>query len=800
MIQSLSFIPHPSSLIPKIRRALRGEVSARVVALEAIRRSRVKFERRRERARLERLDGQPARLRAEFARMSGAELLIHFRERTSPRFFAGFASTANTAAAQRKLFRDATTQLIESASRIAQEHRWPLLGYGEKCFDDEAQRINWQRDPLSGAEWPLDYHCDVSLARGDGSDARVLWELNRLGHLITLGRAYVVTGDESLSVEFFAQLAGWREQNPVGRGANWACAMEIALRAMNLLAAFELFLDAPQMNAATLPELLAMFDAHGAHIRRNLEFSYISTSNHYLSDVVGLLWLGLMLPELEAARAWREFGLREMLREMEHQVLPDGADCEASTGYHRFVLELFLYSFILCRANDIEIEERYWRKLRAMLEYVCAYLRPDGRAPLIGDTDSGQVMPITRRAADDHAYVLAIGATLFKESRLVTPDNHVSEELLWIFGEEGVRNYESLSSIHRKLSPEDERLASRYARLASSDASLGSKHGRLEPKHGGLEPKHENLEPKLAILEPKHEKLESKLAIIEPKQTSLGSMIASLTPTPDTVVGSQGFPDAGTYVMRQDDLYLLCNTSGAGLYGRGSHGHNDALSIEVSACGVNFIVDPGTYVYSANLHERHLFRSTAYHSTVEVDGAEQNTINEHVPFVIGDEAHPRVLGWETTSERDTLVAEHDGYARLALPVTHRRTVRFMKRERFWIVEDTLTGEGAHDLRFRFHFRSGLEVTARAERIVQAYDKINGATLLIAALSTNAEPTLEARFMSRDYGEKTPSISACWTISASVPSTFRWAIVPVGVDDNSDELLEVIRRLRQTSDV
>jgi hypothetical protein len=112
-----SFIPHPSSLIPKLRRALRGEVSARVVALEALRRSRVKLERRRERASLARLNEQPARLRAEFARMSGAELLKHFRKRATPQFFAGFNALSNIAIAegQHKLFPEETARLIESA-------------------------------------------------------------------------------------------------------------------------------------------------------------------------------------------------------------------------------------------------------------------------------------------------------------------------------------------------------------------------------------------------------------------------------------------------------------------------------------------------------------------------------------------------------------------------------------------------------------------------------------------------------------------------------------------------------------
>ncbi len=45
------------------------------------------------------------------------------------------------------------------------------------------------------------------------------------------------------------------------------------------------------------------------------------------------------------------FGLCELQREMDKQILPDGADYESSTGYHRLVLELFCYSFLLCRLN-----------------------------------------------------------------------------------------------------------------------------------------------------------------------------------------------------------------------------------------------------------------------------------------------------------------------------------------------------------------------------------------------------------------------------------------------------------------
>ncbi len=688
---------------------LRGEVSAGTAALEAVRRIDAGLLRRRERSQLAKLNREPARLIPDFANMSRSDLLAHFKERNSPTFFPGFTEIGSTSRLQTELFPTKTDELRARAQRIANEHCWPLLGFGEKCFG--AGEIDWNLDPLSRKDWPLSYHAEVNLFRGDGSDARVLWELNRFSHLITLARAYAVTRDETLTAEFLRQVRSWRSQNPVGRGANWSCAMEVALRAMNLLAAFAVFLRSPQIDEDALAELLMAFDQHGAHIRRNLEYSHLANSNHYLCDVAGLLWLGLMLPELQDAEAWREFGLRELLSETDKQILPDGADSESSTGYHRLKLELLLYSFVLCHVNSVDVDQKYWQKLRAMAEYTRAYLRPDDPAPLIGDSDGGQILPIVKRAGDEHAYVLALAATVFKEPKFKV-SNETPEELLWILGERAVRDFRALP-------------------LAS------------------------------------------------PEQ-------------------SKAFPDAGIYVLRDRDLYLLFNASDCGLNGRGSHGHNDALSVEVSAGGSAFIVDPGSYVYTSDLHERHFFRSTAYHSTVQIDAVEQNTIEEPAPFVMGNEARPRVVAWESNSEFDLIVAEHDGYQRLTQPVTHRRAVRFDKKNRLWLIEDDFTGAGTHELVTRFHFDAGLEVANYDRTAALALDRKTGAQLLVLPLDQERQPRFEEQFTSRDYGEKQASVSACWLIEAELPLKMRWLLLPISAREDDRQRFELIDALKLSS--
>ncbi|MGI8735075.1 MAG: alginate lyase family protein [Pyrinomonadaceae bacterium] len=705
------------SIFRKIKRAIRGEVAPTTVVREVIKRSHASIRQKRERRSLAQQANETARLQRQFAQMLPAELLEHFQRRTQPHFFSGFDSPLNSIAdSQRRLFPEETEDLIIGAERIVNEQCWPLLGLGDTHF---GKPLNWHRDLVSGFIWPLDYCAEIKLNRDDNSDVRFVWELNRLGHLLTLARAYVVTTDQRFSEEFVSQVESWQSSNPLGRGVNWNCAMEVALRAMNLLGAFAVFRHAPEFDEEKLARLLIIFDQHGRFIREHLEFSYIATSNHYLSDVTGLLWLGIMLPELEQAEEWRAFGLREMLREMDKQVLADGADFESSTGYHRFVLELFLYSFVLARANAIEIAAHYWEKLHKMLRYARAYLRPDGYAPLIGDSDSGQVFPVGCHRGDDHAYLPALGSVLFNDSQLKgemkaaehSPPFAMPPELLWILGPAAVDEY-----------------------LQLTPASV-----------------------------------------------------------PES---SQGFSDSGIYILRDRDLYLLFNASGAGINGRGSHGHNDALSIEVSACGVPFIVDPATYVYTSDLDQRHLFRSTAYHSTVQIDNAEQNTTAAASPFIIGDEAQPQVLEFELGSGLEFVSAEHYGYRRLNQPVIHQRRVVFNKERRYWFLSDRLTGEGEHGLSFRFHFAGGLETKVRSDGFVDVCDRTRGGRLLIAAYEPNAaqalQPELESRFSSRHYGSREVSAAAHWSLRSGLPFVLNFVIVPVCPGEDEVERLSSAR--------
>jgi len=76
-------------------------------------------------------------------------------------------------------------------------------------------------------------------------------------------------------------------------------------------------------------------------MRTTLEFGHIR-GNHYLSDIAGLIYLGIFFQETKEGKKWLEKGVSALEEEMEFQVYPDGVGFKGSISYHRLVTELFL--------------------------------------------------------------------------------------------------------------------------------------------------------------------------------------------------------------------------------------------------------------------------------------------------------------------------------------------------------------------------------------------------------------------------------------------------------------------------
>lgn len=354
-------------------------------------------------------------------------------------------------------FPSAREQKLEAAERIGR-HEFDFLGTG---FTQWGDPIDWHRDVKSGYQWPVKFYANYrpeELTPGNGVDVKVPWELSRLHHLVTLAQAWYLTRDPRHADEFVSQWESWLASNPSLYGVNWTSAMEVAIRAVNLLWARSLLENAPIWTAERRSTLDASLRQHGLFIEHNLEVGVrqgrIVAANHYLANMCGLACLGLAHPTLPEAARWRSTGVKALEQEIRRQVLDDGFFYESSTSYHRFAIELLLVPALLARRAGAEMSSEYWTRLEKMMNVVLHISAPDGRVPQIGDNDDGRLLILSDYpywSRHDHRYLLAAGAALLERGDFKAAAGDSVEEVFWLLGRHGVDRFDSLEADGRPL-------------------------------------------------------------------------------------------------------------------------------------------------------------------------------------------------------------------------------------------------------------------------------------------------------------------------------------------------------------
>ena len=266
------------------------------------------------------------------------------------------------------------------------------------------------------------------------------------------------------------------------------------------------------------------------------------------------------------------------------------------------------------------------------------------------------------------------------------------------------------------------------------------------------------------------------------------------------------FPDGGLYVLADSQPYAQAMVVDAGPQGvgRSGHGHADALSVRLAMDGQRWLVDSGSGVYiSKDPADRNTFRGTGAHNTMRVDGADQAAADEpfswtHIPAI---QAESLVVGKSFTY----FVGSHDGYARLADPVVHRRHVLKIAGGP-WLVRDLALGRTEHELEIRWHFAPDLEVQVvgptRVEisRTGEAAGESRESTLtLIVPEETVWQTAMEVSktLISPAYGALQPAPLVRCHARVLLPAETATALVPGAMQQKGEPLIE--RRLASMSE-
>lgn len=469
--------------------------------------------------------------------------------------------------------------------------------------------IDWHCDFKTGYRWDDQLlYLDVPLSPVNGVDIKIPREMSRFQFI---GEMFFADKEVTAN-EFFLQLIDWITANPIRRGVNWACTMDVAIRAVNWIWGIRFFEDElsryPKIEMAIYKSLIE----HGRHIYDNLEYYEECTGNHYLSNIAGLIYISARLPHYKDSDEWLLFGIQELISEIKRQVYSDGYSHEASTHYHRLVTEIFLSTSILVERipvkrrqklleakitnkrkkpplrsayeNNINLESSgiilpsdFYKTLSLMVEFTAALTKPNGLVPQIGDNDSARLhklLPSNDIHISDHSHILALGGELFNDDFLRKKGITSSFEADLIAGD-FLKKGINLSWISRK--------------------------------------------------------------------------------------NKKFFNKAGIGVLNNDIAWLCVSCGSNGQNQRGGHGHNDKNSFELNIEGHDYILDGGCPFYTSNPNMRNEYRSTFAHSTLSVSQKEQDEWKPGVAglFILDEKSNPKL----TIRSDGRIEGVHNGYGR-----------------------------------------------------------------------------------------------------------------------------------------
>ena len=287
--------------------------------------------------------------------------------------------------------------------------------------------VNWHRDPLTGIEAPLSFGKELNY-RDDGlvGNVKIIWELGRHQHLIPLAVAYACTGGIRYRDALVAQIESWIDDNPYGLGIHWCSALEPALRLISWAVVHSLL--TLRDGEGGLFSVVSDSEKLGSAIYRQTWFvrhflsRYSSANNHLIGELTGL-WVACCVFDMgKPGKNWAETAQQQLEREALLQVYSDGVNKEQACYYHLWVLEYFLFAWIVGLRSKQVFSESFGKRVLAMADFLHAITPAGGVPPQIGDADDGFVTRFNVDwPEDEYREVLSAVEAVFGNGRLSPP-------------------------------------------------------------------------------------------------------------------------------------------------------------------------------------------------------------------------------------------------------------------------------------------------------------------------------------------------------------------------------------------
>lgn len=253
---------------------------------------------------------------------------------------------------------------------------------------------------------------------------------------------------------------------------------------------------------------------------------------------------------------------------------------------------------------------------------------------------------------------------------------------------------------------------------------------------------------------------------IAPARALLESYAGRLGLTAYATYGGTSHLRASGYVRAdRKDAVLIADVAAIGPDYLPGHAHADTLSFEWSLGRTRIVVNTGISTYAAGeLRARQ--RSTAAHSTVEIDGVDSSEVWSS--FRVARRA--RITRVSVTEDAEAVVVRggHDGYGRLPGAPIHERMWRL--EDHALEISDTVESTSLHACIARFHFAPGVRVMIASSGRDGSLRTSEGRSIL---WRTSESAQLVAGSWHPEFNKSVPIVALAIPFTDNCRTRFEW---------------------------
>jgi len=591
--------------------------------------------------------------------------------------------------------------------------------FAERRFDVGVPTA-WNRDPDTGITGPSIYYGDIDVANRElVGGIKYVWELNRHLHLVRLAQAWAATDDARWLQALAQNLRSWLDSCPALTGPNWTSPLELGIRLINWSLIWQLVggEGGPLFKGDAGARLRTdWLDSIYAHCRTIAR--HLSRHSSANNHLIGEL-AGLYVGAVTWP-CWKESHDWQTLarRELEH---------EAQTQFSR---------------DGVNREQAFGYHM-----FSCEFLFIAGL--------------LSQAVAQADSHPVDGAGNQPRGERRSGPRIEPFSRAYWAVLQRALRFLRSVRDAGGHLPTVGDADDGCVFRLSAGRSDRAAKLLALgDTVFGGL---------------PDH----------QPGVRWLLHTLPGARPDCDAheIDSGWAFPDGGYFLFgnafgEANEIKGMLDCGPLGYLGIAAHGHADALSMVLSVAGEQCLIDPGTYSYWQERKWRDYFRGTSAHNTVRIDGLDQSVSGGR--FMWLRKAAASIERMPASNHEFDFRGSHDGYARLADPVRHVRSVRFDGASNSLVVRDEISARKQHKVELFWHFAPELDVrlssqglSVRGQRFVLQM-QVSGADLQLELVRGAENPPLG--WVSRAYETKAPcEVLRVTSVSSAVPIECRFTI-------------------------